>query len=151
MKIRRMQEQDAAQAAEIDREVFSCPWSRQGFLDSLANPAALFLVAEEEAADCGGGGAIAGYIGMYLSMDEAEITNVAVKPEFCRRGIGNALIAAAKTRAQEAGVSRMVLEVRLSNCAAIRLYEKNGFCRIGIRRGFYEKPKEDAGIMIWEK
>ncbi len=160
MTIRRMRTEDARQVAAIEQEVFSCPWSRQGFLDSLANPAAVFLVAEEaakeEAEEAVQDGVrsenrIAGYIGMYVSMDEGEITNVAVHPSCRRKGIGRALLAAMRREAEKAGVVRMVLEVRVSNEPAVNLYREAGFVTAGIRRGFYEKPKEDAAIMVWEK
>lgn len=153
MNVRRMCDADAEYAAIIEQEVFSCPWSRQGFLDSLANPNTIFLAAEEEVVNSVGicANVIVGYIGMYVSLDEGEITNVAVHPFFRRKGIGQALITAIHEEAQKAGVIRIVLEVRTSNEPAICLYKKAGFHEVGIRKGFYEKPKEDASIMVWEK
>jgi ribosomal-protein-alanine N-acetyltransferase len=148
MMIREMTPMDADAAAFIEKETFSQPWSRQAFLDSLANPNTMFLTAEEE---CGGNDdapVVIGYVGMYLAGDEGEITNVAVTPDFRRKGIGKALISELIARAEERGVSRIVLEVRVSNHPAIALYEQMGFCRVGTRRGFYDFPKEDADIMI---
>jgi ribosomal-protein-alanine N-acetyltransferase len=150
MRIREMTPMDADVAAAIEKETFSQPWSRQAFLDSLANPNTMFLTAEEE---CGGNDdtpVIAGYVGMYLAGGEGEITNVAVAPDFRRKGIGKALISELIARAAERGVSRIVLEVRVSNHPAIALYEQMGFCRVGTRKGFYDFPKEDADIMIRE-
>ena len=89
------------------------------------------------------------YIGMYLSIDEGEITNVAVSPEMRCHGIGGMLLAEAKKEAESRSVGRIVLEVRCSNDSAIRLYERNGFVNHGVRKGFYELPKEDAYIMIY--
>ena len=122
--VRAMQVKDAEQVSELERMIFSQPWSYQGFVDSLSLPNTVFLVAEEN-------NKILGYIGMYLSIDEGEITNVAVSP------------------AESRSVGRIVLEVRCSNDSAIRLYERNGFVNYGVRKGFYELPKEDAYIMIY--
>ena len=111
-------------------------------MDSLSLPNTVFLVAEEN-------NKILGYIGMYLSIDEGEITNVAVSPEMRCHGIGGMLLAEAKKEAESRSVGRIVLEVRCSNDSAIRLYERNGFVNYGVRKGFYELPKEDAYIMIY--
>ena len=97
--------------------IFSQPWSYQGFVDSLSLPNTVFLVAENNSQ-------ILGYIGMYLSIDEGEITNVAVSPEMRCHGIGGML---RKKRQRAARSGRIVLEVRCSNDSAIRLYERNGF------------------------
>ncbi len=141
IRIRRMQQQDVVQAAALEAQIFSLPWSEQAFSDALKLTHTVFLVAEE-------GGRVAGYIGMYLSLEEGEITNVAVAPEFRRRGIADALLTEIKREAAECGVTSLVLEVRVSNQNAIRLYEKHGFVSCGVRKGFYEQPKEDAFLMI---
>ena len=141
IRIRRMQQQDVVQAAALEAQIFSLPWSEQAFSDALKLTHTVFLVAEE-------GGRVAGYIGMYLSLEEGEITNVAVAPEFRRRGIADALLTEIKREAAECGVTSLVLEVRVSNQHAIRLYEKHGFVSCGVRKGFYEQPKEDAFLMI---
>lgn len=153
MRIRRMMPDDAESVAYIEQNTFSQPWSRQGFLDSLKLPDVIFLVAEKEAADkCGNHtSVIVGYIGMYISLEEGEITNVAVREPDRGEGIGKALVGAMLKEADSVGVSRIVLEVRVTNASAIHVYEEMGFRRVGIRKGFYEKPKEDAGIMVWEK
>ena len=141
IRIRRMQQQDVVQAGALEAQIFSLPWSEQAFSDALKLTHTVFLVAEE-------GGRVAGYIGMYLSLEEGEITNVAVAPEFRRRGIADALLTEIKREAAECGVTSLVLEVRVSNQNAIRLYEKHGFVSCGVRKGFYEQPKEDAFLMI---
>ena len=136
-----MQQQDVVQAAALEAQIFSQPWSEQAFSDALKLTHTVFLVAEE-------GGRVAGYIGMYLSLEEGEITNVAVAPKIRRRGIADALLTEIKREAAECGVTSLVLEVRVSNQNAIRLYEKHGFVSCGVRKGFYEQPKEDAFLMI---
>lgn len=140
--VRAMRSGDVPAVAELEAQIFSQPWSAQGFLDALALPDTVFLVAEEEHR-------ILGYIGMYLSVDEGEITNVAVTPDARRRGVGQELLLQIKREAKQRAVGRLVLEVRTSNEGAIALYEKNGFSVAGVRKGFYEHPKEDAYIMIY--
>lgn len=142
IQIREMQVKDADAVAGLEMQIFSQPWSRQGFIDSLNLGSAVFLVAEED-------DRILGYIGMYFTMDEGEITNVAVDPLKRCCGVGGRLIEAMKKEAEQRALVRIVLEVRVSNQGAIRLYERNGFVNQGVRRGFYEFPKEDAYIMIY--
>ncbi len=153
MTIRRMRHEDVQQVALIEYNCFSQPWSRQAFLDSLALPEAVFLVAEEEIVNsCGDfGRMVYGYVGMYLSIDEGEITNVAVHELFRGKGVAKALIEELQQEAIRRGVHKIVLEVRVSNAPAIRVYEQKGFRCVGVRKAFYEKPKEDANIMVWEK
>lgn len=139
--IRSMTSSDVDAVAKLEASIFSQPWSRQGFLDALRMEHAVFLVAQDEEE-------VVGYIGMYCSLDEGEITNVAVDSRKRCMGIGGMLIAAMKQEATQRGIAQIVLEVRVSNESAIHLYEKNGFVNQGIRKGFYELPKEDAYIMI---
>ena len=142
--IRPMQQSDCKAVSELEKEVFSQPWSEQGFLDALKMKESIFLLADEE-------GNIAGYLGMYVALDEGEITNVAVAPSKRNAGIGDRLIKEILAQAKGKGVAQVVLEVRVSNAPAIHLYEKNGFRTCGIRKGFYEFPKEDAYIMMYNQ
>lgn len=139
-----MTEKDVPTVALIERDCFSEPWSEQGFLDGMAN-STVFLAAEDDR------GNVVGYIGMYLMKPEGEITNVAVAKEVRGRGIGAALVAVMQQWAEEHGIERIVLEVRVSNAPAIHVYEKKGFITIGVRKNFYRLPTEDAGIMEWQK
>ena len=141
MKIRKMTELDCKAAAELEKIIFSQPWSEQGFLDAIAIEQNIFLIAEEA-------GELYGYIGMYQVLDEGEITNVAVKPDKRNAGIGRKLVQEAIEQAKKQGISQIVLEVRVSNTSAIHLYETCGFEIGGIRKGFYDFPKEDAYIML---
>ena len=144
MRIRRMAEEDVPTVARIEQDCFSEPWSEQGFLDGMDH-SAVFLAAEDDKGD------VVGYIGMYVTEPEGEITNVAVSKDVRGRGIGEALVAAMQQWAVEHGVERIILEVRLSNAPAIHVYEKKGFVTIGVRKNFYRLPTEDAGIMEWQK
>lgn len=140
MTVRLMTEQDLDEVVEIEHATFSQPWSKQGFLDTLKNKDTLYLVAEEN-------GEIIGYLGLWQSFEEADITNVAVKKTARRKGTATALLEEAGRKAKLRGITALTLEVRKSNEAAIRLYEKQGFRSVGIRPGFYDMPKEDAVIM----
>lgn len=141
MMIRKMQEADIAAVAALETQIFSMPWSAEGFADTLPREDVLFLVACEE-------DALLGYVGVYCTSDEGEITNVAVAPTARRKGIARALLIELKERLAALGIGRIVLEVRVSNEAAIRLYEQMGFCTLGTRKNFYEKPAEDAYVMV---
>ena len=88
-----------------------------------------------------------GYAGMWIALDEGEITNVSVKKDRQGRKIGTALLIALEEAGQKRGVDSFFLEVRKSNEKAIALYEKTGFVRMGIRKNFYEDPKEDGIVM----
>lgn len=143
LRIRRMEERDVQQVAAIEAESFSLPWSEQAFRDSLAMYHTIFLVADLE-------GRIAGYCGCYQSLEEAEITNVAVKQELRGKGIARELLQELFRVGTAQGVFAYTLEVRVSNTPAIHLYESLGFENVGIRRNFYEKPTEDAMIM-WRR
>lgn len=140
LKIRSMEERDLDEVCAIEEEAFSVPWSKKSFQDALMLPHVLFLTAEYK-------GSIAGYCGFYQSLEEAEITNVAVKKELRGRGIGRELLKGLLAAGEARGASVYFLEVRAGNEAATRLYEGQGFERLGLRRNFYERPTEDAVIM----
>lgn len=124
----------------IEQTCFSMPWTRQQLQSQLTDSTHVFLAAEVD-------GAVAGYVGMMYILDEGYIANVAVAPEYRRRGIADALIAALCARCAQLGLAFVTLEVRHSNAAAIALYEKHGFAVVGERRGYYERPREDALLM----
>jgi len=141
--IRPMTEEDLLQVETIEQESFSLPWSFDAFKSTLDREDTLYLVAAE-------GDTIVGYCGMYISFDEGEVPNVAVKKESRGCGIGKRMMNELLTQARARGVVSVFLEVRKSNEAAKRLYEKLGFEAAGIRKNFYEFPKEDAVIM-WKQ
>lgn len=144
MIVRTMTKEDCARAAALEKRIFSQPWSEQGFRDAIDIEQNIFLVAEEADEVCG-------YIGMYQALDEGEITNVAVAPEQRNAGVGWMLMQAALEQARQQGIVQVVLEVRVSNAPAIHLYEKCGFVNCGVRKGFYDFPKEDAYIMLYNR
>ena len=129
------------QMAEIEIECFSVPWSRETLLEELDNPYAHYVVCTD------GDGNVVGYIGSRIVMDEADITNVAVRPQYRRKGIGFALVSAMLDRMTAGGVRYVLLEVRESNQPAQNCYARAGFTVVGRRKKYYEKPEEDALLM----
>ncbi len=142
MEIKEMAQEDLSQVSEIESQIFSLPWSEKAFEESLKNTNTLYIVAKEKEE-------VLGYIGMYISFQEGNITNVAVNPNYRRKKIGQNLIREILERAKQIGVTDVILEVRETNAAAICLYEKMGFEEAGIRKNFYEKPLENA-IIMWK-
>ena len=140
MTIESMTVDDISQVAEIERQIFSIPWSEKAFRDSMESDNTIYIVAKKN-------NNVAGYAGMYLSFEEGNITNVAVNPLSRRKGIGEKIVRDILNRAYEKGVRDVFLEVRETNSVAIALYEKIGFKEEGIRKNFYDKPRENALIM----
>lgn len=136
-----MTAEDIPAVARLEQECFAEPWSENALAESLADANYVFFVAAflDET--------VAGYVGAYLAADELSITNVAVTASYRRCGAANQLMKALDAFAKEKNLYGITLEVRVSNSAAIALYEKNGYEKSGIRKGFYSKPKEDALIM----
>lgn len=143
MMIREMSASDIDAVAALEAEIFSMPWSARGFADTLHREDVLFLVACD-------GEKLLGYVGVYCTADEGEITNVAVAQPARRRGVGRALIGELIRALADREIFRIVLEVRASNEPAICLYEQEGFAVVGTRKNFYEKPTEDAYVMVRE-
>lgn len=143
LNIRLMIETDIEQVSEIENATFSSPWSRQDFIDSLIREDTIYLVAYEE-------DKILGYCGLWNIVNEGNINNVAVAKEYRGSQIGFKML----TRLIELGNAQKIeaytLEVRQSNNAAIKLYQKLGFVEEGLRKNFYENPKEDA-IIMWKR
>ena len=140
MMIVRMNESHVKAVADLEKICFSDPWSENSVASELKNKLALWLVAEEE-------GAVAGYIGSQTCTDESDVMNVAVHPDFRRRGIAEKLVNALVEELRAIGSHCLTLEVRASNDPAIGLYEKLGFVEIGRRKNYYRNPREDALIM----
>lgn len=131
--------------AEIERACFAEPWSPQALREELDNPCACFRTAVDPES-----GEIAGYIGCHIVLEEGYIANVAVAPEWRRRGVGRQLVQALLAEAQANGLAFVTLEVRASNRAAQGLYHACGFVCVGRRPGFYQNPPEDAVLMTRE-
>lgn len=126
---------------EIERESFATPWSRETIENELAkNTFAKYFVLEKE-------DEVIGYIGMWLIIDEAHVTNVAIKEKYRGMGYGTVLLEYALDVAEDYGMIGITLEVRTGNEVAIGLYEKYGFTVEGKRPNYYQDTNEDAYIM----
>ena len=140
MIITEMNAAHVPQVAELERICFADPWSEKSVASELDNKWALWLVAVEDVQ-------VIGYIGSQTSIDETDVMNVAVHPDFRRRGIAESLIIRLVEELKNRGSHALMLEVRASNAPAIALYEKLGFLQVGCRKNYYRNPKEDALIL----
>jgi ribosomal-protein-alanine N-acetyltransferase len=125
---------------EIERRSYPTPWSRSMFAGELAKPASLCLGAFE-------GEQLGGYLIVSRYVDAWHVMNIAVDPEFRRRGVATALLERLLELTEDGSGRGYTLEVRVSNDGAIKLYERLGFTARGIRRGYYTDNREDALIM----
>ncbi|TMU82745.1 ribosomal-protein-alanine N-acetyltransferase [Bacillus sp. BHET2] len=133
--------EDLDAVMDIENQSFSIPWSRDAFLNEIEhNHLSTYLVAEDEEQ-------VVGYCGVWLVVDEAHITNVAVLPDYRGRGMGEGLMRKIMGIASEFGARVMTLEVRVSNAAAQHVYRKLGFQDGGIRKRYYSDNQEDALVM----
>ena len=140
---RRMTAEDVPFISKLEQETFSMPWSADSFLEMIDKEDARYYVAERD-------GQLLGGCGVLMIAGEGNITNVVVAPEARNQGIGTGMLKHLMEEGSRAGLTAYTLEVRVSNAAAIHVYEKLGFVSEGIRPGFYEKPTEDAAI-FWKR
>ncbi len=139
---RRMTVEDIDQICIIEEESFSSPWTAAAFYNEIVNNHfAQYVVMEWE-------GQVIGYGGMWTIIDEAHITNIAIRPQFRGKRLGERLLLELQTLACFYGAVKMTLEVRVSNKIAQRLYEKMGFSAAGFRKAYYSDNQEDA-IIMW--
>ena len=139
-----MAPEHVAQVAELEKICFGTEaWSENSVASELNNALSLWLVALD-------GERVAGYVGSQTVMDETDMMNVAVSPNYRRQGIAEKLILSLITALKEKGSHSLSLEVRASNSPAIGLYEKLNFQQVGLRKNYYRNPKEDALILRTE-
>lgn len=142
MILREMLVEDLDQVMKIEESLFAVPWTREGYFTFLTRENSMFLVVEEK-------GEILGYCGLLMVLDEGDVTNVAVRGDRQREGIGNFLMESLIRLSREQGIHMIHLEVRAGNETAIRLYERLGFVRDGLRKAYYTDPVEDAVLMTY--
>ena len=136
----RMSEEHVPQVAELEKICFSDPWSEKSVAYELTNPLSCWLVAVED-------GRVAGYIGSQTVMGESDMMNVAVHPDYRRRGIAERLVNDLVEALKAFESHCLTLEVRESNDSARALYAKLGFLQAGLRKNYYRNPKENALIL----
>lgn len=140
---RRMTPEDVPYISKLEEQTFSMPWSADSFLEMISKEDARYYVAER-------GGQLLGGCGVLMIAGEGNITNVVIVPEARNQGIGTAMLQHLMQEGDREGLTAYTLEVRVSNAAAIHVYEKLGFVSAGVRPGFYEKPTEDA-LIFWKR
>ncbi|WP_048600890.1 ribosomal protein S18-alanine N-acetyltransferase [Rubeoparvulum massiliense] len=140
-QIRPMQVEDIDAVHQVETLSFTTPWSKEAFYQELTgNPLAFYTVITVD-------DQVVGYGGMWVIIDEAHVTNIAIHPDFRGKKLGYHLLVQMMAYAYMRGARRMTLEVRLSNQIAQRLYTKMGFESYGVRKHYYEDNGEDALIM----
>ena len=140
MTFTQMRKAHVARVAELEKLCFSTPWSENSIASELNNDLALWLVALND-------DTVVGYVGSQTVCGETDIMNIAVHPDWRRRGIAQILIEQLIRGLEERGSDRLTLEVRASNAPAIALYDKLGFQEVGRRPNYYRNPREDALIL----
>lgn len=143
MNIRRMVVADLPRIMDIERVTLGARWSLGTFQNELSNSASSYMVAVQDRE-------IIGYCGYWLILEEAHITAIAVDPKHQGNGYGELLLLSLIDHAERAGAKWITLEVRVSNVAAQKLYEKYGFTSLGKRKAYYQDNGEDALIMWTE-
>jgi ribosomal-protein-alanine acetyltransferase len=144
MLIRKAKSVDINQVFLIQESVGLSYWSIEDYQNEVENPNSIFLVAEEKA--------IIGFILMRLitSLDVAEISNVGIKKEFQKQGIGKLFFGEIIKELKPLNIKKIELEVRQQNLQAINFYKKFHFKQDGIRKNFYQNPLDDAILMSRE-
>ncbi|MBP2646255.1 MAG: ribosomal-protein-alanine acetyltransferase, partial [Firmicutes bacterium] len=138
ISIRKMESADIDAVVAVENASFLTPWSRAAFEEEInENDLAHYLVMECD-------WQVVAYAGMWMILDEAHITNVAVLPQHRHQGLGKALLTSLINKARDLGATAMTLEVRVSNAVARQLYEHFGFFEKGRRRQYYTDTQEDA-------
>ena len=140
----RLEEADAPAMARLELCCFSLPWSEAQYRAAFG--LAAFAAFGLKKRVPGSGDALLAYVALYHNPDELEILNIAVSPEHRRQGLGGRLLDLALRTGEKMGIVNAVLEVRPSNAAALALYARAGFVRVGVRPRYYQDTGEDALI-----
>ena len=143
LSFRKMVPDDADAVARVEAACFPVPWSRESVWREASNENTSYILAIDE-----GTGEVVGYAGCWILGDEAQITNVAILPDFRGCGAGTQLMAASIAASVKRGATAMTLEVRPSNAPALALYHHFDFEEVGRRKGYYSDNGEDA-IIMW--
>jgi len=135
-----MSPSDVPEVARIETTAFSTPWSEETFRTLLERSGVELWVAEW-------GDQLAAYAILWTVLDEGELANIAVRSDLRGRGIGSSLLSRMLEVAGDSGVRSLYLEIRESNSLAREMYARRGFHEIGVRKAYYEGPREDARVL----
>ena len=141
--IRRMREEDLAAVADLEKEIFTDPWSENAIRESMQQAQTLLLSALED-------GVLVGYLIVYYVLEDGEIARIAVESDSRRKGVASRLLKELAFICADNGVNKLLLDVRESNESAKAFYEKKGFVLDGVRKNYYTNPTEDAILMSLE-
>ncbi len=141
VRVRPAVKEDLHAISAIEARSFSNPWHPETFRSLLTRERVRILAAEQD-------GEVIGYAVLWWVLDQGELANLAVHPDFQGLGIGSRLLDRVIADARAANIESLFLEVRTSNERARRLYLRRGFVQISIRKGYYRKPPEDACILL---
>lgn len=138
--IREMTEHDLPTVVRLENASFTSPWQLDTFRTLVGRPGAVLRVVEVE-------GVVVAYAVLWCILDQGELANIAVDPGFWGRGLGGRLLDHLLDVGRERGVESLFLEVRESNAVARAMYGRRGFEQVGLRRDYYDDPREDALVL----
>jgi ribosomal-protein-alanine N-acetyltransferase len=141
IRIRDMCEADVRSVARLERQAFTTPWTTETFHSLLEQEHVEMLVVEDE-------DEVVGYAVVWCVYEHGELANIAVDEAHRGLGLGSRLLDAVIERAGAKRVTRLYLEVRASNTRAATLYHRRGFEEIGRRSDYYDRPREDARVLL---
>ena len=139
-EVKRISENDIEAVAALESGIFPDPWSAKSIKETHEQGNAVILGAYQDEI-------LTGYVIFYYVLDEGEIARIAVSKEYRRQGVADLIYAGLLEFCKEKGIERILLDVRVSNEPAIAFYRKSGFAEDGIRKNFYDNPKEHALLM----
>lgn len=140
LSLREMKLNDSVRIAELEQEIFTDAWTQMGIEETFVQAHSVIVVAEEDSK-------IQGYCILYVVLDEAEIARIGVTERVRHSGVGSLILQFGEKICKEKGVERLLLDVREGNLPARKFYEKHGFLVDGVRKNFYDNPKEDGVLM----
>lgn len=140
LSLREMKLNDSVRIAELEQEIFTDAWTQTGIEETFVQSHSVIVVAEEDSK-------IQGYCILCVVLDEAEIARIGVTERVRHGGVGSLILQFGEKICKEKGVERLLLDVREGNLPARKFYEKHGFLVDGIRKNFYDNPKEDGVLM----
>ena len=140
LNVRSIKNSDVETVARLEKLYFTDAWSEKSILETMQQTQAFVLIAEEDSE-------LIGYCIVYFALDEAEIARIAVEVSRRKQGVGQELLRAVCREGIQKGVERILLDVRENNLSALNLYRNFGFKEDGVRKNFYQNPKENAVLM----